>query len=260
MTDKSYNKKYKKVFAKAKNFYSLLHDYVDEEWINKVDCDSLEIINKEFTDFEGALKQCEHLIYKAKLDSRDIYFYLALELQKEKDFALPLKLLYGMTELIDDVCQNTVTEDSDILNGFKMPMVMPVVLCNGLRSQMNSRGYAEFQGGIEELGEHRNHLLDFKYLMIDIQDLEEKIRCNNGKNILSFMFDLDRAEDNEAFVDKLTEKVQTINNLSFEEKEDFIEWARISLIERNFPVADTKKILKKLGVAGETTTFLKDEV
>ncbi len=84
----------------------LLRSFVDKSWVSSIDEDSVEYINKSFIlqDFKG--KEAD-IVYRVKIDGREVFFYILLELQSTVDFQMPYRLLQYMLEIWRKILKDT---------------------------------------------------------------------------------------------------------------------------------------------------------
>jgi hypothetical protein len=68
-------------------FVQLLKSFVDQGWVDKIEPEDVELVDKSFIlpDFKN--KEAD-LVYKVKMDGTNVYFYL-LELQSSVDYQMP---------------------------------------------------------------------------------------------------------------------------------------------------------------------------
>jgi len=71
--DNRHDKGYKYILSVKKVFLQLLKSFVRQDWVHRIDKDSLEQINRSFIlqDFNG--KEAD-LIYRVKIDGREVFF------------------------------------------------------------------------------------------------------------------------------------------------------------------------------------------
>ncbi|HOJ10661.1 MAG TPA: Rpn family recombination-promoting nuclease/putative transposase [Clostridiales bacterium] len=101
-----HDKGYKYLLSVKRVFMQLLRSFVDESWVGSIDEDSIEYINKSFIlqDFKG--KEAD-IVYKLKIDGREVFFYILLELQSTVDFQMPYRLLQYMLEIWRTILKDT---------------------------------------------------------------------------------------------------------------------------------------------------------
>ncbi len=84
----------------------LLRSFVDKSWVSSIDEDSVEYINKSFIlqDFKG--KEAD-IVYRVKIEGREVFFYILLELQSTVDYQMPYRLLQYMLEIWRKILKDT---------------------------------------------------------------------------------------------------------------------------------------------------------
>jgi predicted transposase/invertase (TIGR01784 family) len=100
----------------------LLTGFVNKEWVNMIEYNTLERIDKSFISDEFSERESD-LIYKAKFKGNDVYIFILLEFQSTVDRFMSLRILRYITELYEY-----------LVKGYKLktlPAVFPVMLYNG---------------------------------------------------------------------------------------------------------------------------------
>ena len=90
-TDQYHDKGYKALLSKRRNFIKFLRHFVKHEWVQLLDEESLELCDKEFIDDFFKLMESD-LIYTAKVDGRDAYFFVLTEMQSSPDNTMPYRI------------------------------------------------------------------------------------------------------------------------------------------------------------------------
>ncbi|NLP20174.1 MAG: Rpn family recombination-promoting nuclease/putative transposase [Bacteroidales bacterium] len=83
----AHDKGYKYILSIKRLFVQLLKSFVDQGWVDKIEPEDVELVDKSFIlpDFKN--KEAD-LVYKVKMDGTNVYFYL-LELQSSVDYQMP---------------------------------------------------------------------------------------------------------------------------------------------------------------------------
>jgi predicted transposase/invertase (TIGR01784 family) len=113
---------YKKLFSNPVLIKQLLISFVSGEWVNGIDFNTLERIDKSFISDEFTERESD-LIYKAKFEGKDLYIFILLEFQSTVDRFMALRMLRYITELYEYLVRNQKLK--------KLPAVFPVMLYNG---------------------------------------------------------------------------------------------------------------------------------
>ena len=154
---------YKSFLTHKQTFLELLKGFVREDWVNEVSEDGLSLENHSFilNDFQ---EREADIIYKAKINGLDVYFYILLELQSTVDHTMPFRLLVYMTELWKRVFADS-DENERKRKDYRLPAIIPMVLYNGSKSWTAVNNFLEYQTGYKCF---KNNLLGFRYILIDI--------------------------------------------------------------------------------------------
>ena len=114
---------YKKLFSNRTIFRQLLEAFVGQEWVDTLDFDTCETVDKSFVS--DHYKETESdLIYKIQCQDREVYIYILLEFQSTVDEFMALRVLNYITNFYMDFVAN-------IRDVKKLPAVFPIVLYNG---------------------------------------------------------------------------------------------------------------------------------
>lgn len=220
---KSHDKGYKKILSKKRNFLNFLKFFVGEEWTKKLTEDSLELSDKEFilTDYQ---RNESDLIYKAKIEDKDIYFYVLIEFQSSNDFTMPFRLLRYMSELMDRIFLDTDPKERE-RRDFKLPAIVPIILHNGSDNWTAQKNFKDYQSGADMFG---NHIINFEYILININSIEDS-ELDKIENIISYIFTFDKKQNIEKFMNNLKAKAKTFQSLTPDEQVDFIDWLKITV-------------------------------
>ena len=123
MSDKKFDKGYKRLFSKKRNFLKLLQSFVNQKWVDQLKESDLTLTDKEFVlqDFSGRESD---IIYKVDFSNSSVYFYIVQENQSSVDFTMPVRLLVYLTEVLK---REFLDADSDKreLKDFRLPSVFP---------------------------------------------------------------------------------------------------------------------------------------
>lgn len=118
----SHDSGYKKLFSNHEFIRQLLTGFVNEEWVNYIEFNTLERLDKSFVSDEFSERESD-LIYKVKFKNKDIYIFILLEFQSTVDRFMALRMLRYITELYQDLLKNHKLKT--------LPAVFPLMLYNG---------------------------------------------------------------------------------------------------------------------------------
>ncbi|HBN83772.1 MAG TPA: hypothetical protein DDZ89_07995 [Clostridiales bacterium] len=232
---------YKYLLSVKRVFVQLLKSFVKQSWVNDIDEDNVENINKSFilNDFKG--KEAD-LVYKIKINEQEIFFYVLMELQSTVDFQMPYRLLQYMMEIWRVVLHDTETKHGPLVTKrkeFKLPNIIPCVLYSGARKWTVPLNFKDTLAGIERFD---HHALDFQYILIDISSYNQNELLEIG-NLISAVFYMDQKHLNKEFYARLKDLLNLIKNLSSSDYDLFITWIKNILTkgmnEKETEVIDT---------------------
>ncbi len=222
--NQEHDKSYKVFLTHKKSFIELLQSFVAEEWVKIIDEEALELVNKSFIlkDYED--READ-IVYRLNIKGKEVYFYVLLELQSTVDFTMPFRLLIYMTELWKMIFSNT-DENERKKKGYKLPAVIPMVLYNGSHNWTAKMNFKEMQDGYELFGDH---ILDFEYILFDVNRYEEKELLKIG-NLIAAVFMLDQKGDDNKFIERFYKIITIIKNVSPEQWIKFKNWLKRIMI------------------------------
>lgn len=122
-----YDLTFKRIFSFKEVFLNFLKSTIKRPWVDKIDLQSLEFVDRSFVKDEFVEKEAD-VIYRAKIEDTDIYFYVLLEAQSTTDKTMPRRLF----EYMNLIWQRHIEETKDDL----LSPIVPIVLYNG-RSNWN---------------------------------------------------------------------------------------------------------------------------
>ncbi|WP_275983440.1 Rpn family recombination-promoting nuclease/putative transposase [Paenibacillus hamazuiensis] len=208
---------YRYLLSSKKLFMELLRSFVSQGWVKQVDESSIEEINHSFVLSDFRRKEAD-LVYKVRLNERDVIFYLLVELQSTVDMEMPYRLLLYQVEIWRYVLRNRETAASE--SSFSLPAIVPMVLYNGQRPWAAPRRFRQLLSGEEAFG---SELLDFEYILLDVERYtEEELLALS--NTIGSVFLLDQTADQELLLERLRRLMDTIRNLPDDLQGQFINW------------------------------------
>ncbi|OPZ88191.1 MAG: hypothetical protein BWY74_03220 [Firmicutes bacterium ADurb.Bin419] len=209
---------YKHLLTHKKTFVELLKSFVRESWTNEIDESQVVLINKSYILQDFKEKESD-IVYRLKIKDRDIIFYCLLELQSSVDYQMPLRLLLYMVEIWRDILKNTKKNETR-RKGFRLPSIIPIVLYNGAEEWTACRSFRETLSGNEMFS---NHVLDFNYILFDVNRYSEK-ELLGFTNLISSVFLLDQKIDSEQLKERLVKLAGVLKGLTEEEIGLFKGW------------------------------------
>ena len=243
-----HDKGYKHILSHKQQFLHFLKTYIEADWVNDIDENDLDLIDKTFIDADFRQKESD-VIYKLKFKGREIIFYVLLELQSSVDFTMPFRLLRYITALLKREFRSTAKNVREA-KGYRLPAVVPIVLYNGADNWTAVRRFKEDVNGYEQFGEY---IIDFKYLLFDLKREPEEAVLS-GNQVIDMAFALDRVKKN-----NVGETLNTVSKkyrqMTDEEKEDLENWIEYIWLDEVKDKEEKSKILSNFK-RGEITNMV----
>jgi hypothetical protein len=221
------DKGYKTIFKNKEMFLEFLQSFVKEEWVNRIDESDMIRVDKEFVLQDYRKKEAD-IIYKLKLkdietgEKKEIIFYVLLELQSSVDRLMPYRLLMYMVQIWKEELKNIKYTEAQKKN-FKLPAIVPIVMHNSGQKWNVSRNFKDMLNETKSFG---NHLVDFEYILIDVNSYSEQ-ELTNLANAISIIVMLDQkivAKDREVFQKRFNKIIEMKHKFSAEKFQLIIEW------------------------------------
>ena len=153
-----HDKGYKYLFSVKKNFIDFVKTFMKVQLNVELTEENITLMDKEFITKEFS-KQESDVIYEVKSDNKIVYFVL-IELQRKLDRKMAYRILNYMVEIWRKWEKNRNTKDK-----FVLPKIIPCVLYNGKEKWSAP---VELKELYEDIGEEKEYLLNFKYILIDV--------------------------------------------------------------------------------------------
>jgi len=167
---------YKKLFSNKTIFRQLLQTFVHEEWVDDLDFDDCETVDKSFVS--DHYKETESdIIYKIKLNDQDIYIFILIEFQSTVNRFMAVRILNYITNFYMDYLAAHKHID-------KLPPIFPILLYNGDRRWSAPQNLADLIENNEFLGEYG---LNFSYFKIAENEYSQETLITI-RNIVSTLF------------------------------------------------------------------------
>ncbi len=167
---------YKKLFSNKTIFRQLLQTFVKEPWVDELDFDSCETIDKSFISEHYKTTESD-LIYKIRLNDQDLYIFILIEFQSTVDRFMAVRIPNYITNFYMDYLETHKNVD-------KLPPIFPILLYNGDKRWTAPQNIADLIDNNTLLGEYG---LNFTYFKIaeNEYDLET---LQAIRNIVSTLF------------------------------------------------------------------------
>ncbi len=114
---------YKKLFSNKTIFRELMKTFVDEKWVDEIDFDESETVDKSFISDHYKNTECD-IIYRVRLHNKTAFVYVLLEFQSTVNHFMASRVLNYITNFYMDYLQTN-------RNLKKLPCIFPIVLYNG---------------------------------------------------------------------------------------------------------------------------------
>jgi hypothetical protein len=174
---------YKLVFSHPEVVRDLMLGFVREDWVRRLDFDTLERVGSSFVaeDLRGREND---VLWRVRFGERWLYVYILLEFQSTVDRFMALRVLTYVALLYQDLARGEQLGEDGLL-----PPVLPLVLYNGER-----RWGAAMDAGdlVAEVPGLERYAPRMRYLLLDekrLSSLDPSLR-----NLAGALFDLERAK------------------------------------------------------------------
>ena len=137
---------YKWLLSSREIFLQLLHSFVKQPWIEKIDEDTITRTDTTFIAKDFREKEAD-LVYEAHLEGQPVVFYILLELQRKVDFSMPYRLLHYMSGIWQNYLRLLPETQSIERKSFRLPAIVPIVLYNGERHWTAARSFRAMLAG-----------------------------------------------------------------------------------------------------------------
>lgn len=174
---------YKRLLSNKTIFRQLIETFVEEEWVQFVDFEQAERIDKSF--ISGHYKETESdIIYRVPIQqpdgsTREIYFYILIEFQSTVQRLMAVRVLHYISSFYMDYQESRQWKEID-----KLPAVLPIVLYNGDEKWTAPTSISELIDSYPPLNDFQ---LGFEYLKL----AENEFTLNQLlgiRNIISTLF------------------------------------------------------------------------
>jgi predicted transposase/invertase (TIGR01784 family) len=252
---KSHDKRFKELFSHTECILDLLSLILGKEMVSVLSENDIKILNNQFLQSSYALKEAD-MIYEIHLG--DIIFCVLLELQSYVDFRMSLRLFFYMAELWR-YYYNKADEQERSRKDYKLPAIIPCVFYNG-RNRWTSSLY--FKEIFKNPGYYGENLVNFKYALVDINDMDENAINSLKSKLTKVVFSLEKSKTAETFKKTLKEHLNDIKDLNEEESRILEISVRLMDFSRNYGTIESITELlhnDDKGVDNMLDTIIKNE-
>ena len=217
----SHDKSYKQQLSNKQTVLSLLKSFIIEVWVHDIEETSLVRVEKSFILQDFSEKEAD-VVYQVQTETGNVIFYCLIELQSSVDFLMPYLMLLYMTEIWRDTFNNTLDKERE-RKEFRLPAIIPVVLYTG---QYNWTAPIQFKEMIASYLQFGNHIVDFNYILLDVNRYDEQ-ELYNIANLLSSIFVIDRkAKNQEELLVRLRQLMTGLQSLTYKQLQQFNVWLK----------------------------------
>jgi predicted transposase YdaD len=240
-----HDKGYKYVLKSKKEFLELLKGFIKEQWVETIREDQIVRIDKTFIDTHFQTKEAD-IVYKYTNANTDTIFYILLEHQSTVDKKMMFRLLTYMVEIWRDYLNEKkfsialAKDDVQGDNEFSIPAIIPIVLYTGSTKWTAATQFKEI---IKEADKYREHILNFKSLMIDTGNIADE-EFLKQESVIAFVLYLDKVNTLGEFFEKYRKVRMSYAKLTEEEKRMLNKWTKDILLERFDK--KTKKVIEEI--------------
>ncbi|WAM31396.1 Rpn family recombination-promoting nuclease/putative transposase [Caldicellulosiruptor naganoensis] len=181
---------YKYIFSNKSLFLRLLGRIGKIKIFNELTEENLELVDKNYVlpDFS---EQESDLLYKARLQEEEVFFYILFEHQSTVDYNMAMRLLFYITDIWRDWLKQF--DKNQFKNkSFEFPPVVPIVLYDGDNPWTAIVNLKERIMNFEMFGKY---IVDFEYILIDLNNPEEMVF--KYKDVLSLILKLNKVRTGE---------------------------------------------------------------
>ncbi|QGP93282.1 Recombination-promoting nuclease RpnA [Neomoorella glycerini] len=215
-----HDKGYRQLLSDKRVFLELLKTFVRETWVEAIDENDLILVNKSYVLQDFSEKEAD-VVYRLKIKDKSVIFYILLELQSTVDYLIPFRLLLYMVEIWREIYNNTPQNERESKN-FRLPPIVPAVLYNGAGPWTAALSFKEMLDSYQDFS---GHLLDFHYLLFDVNRYSEE-ELIKAANVIASIFLLDRRMRSEELVGRLQRLAGVLKRLTPDEFRHFTTWLK----------------------------------
>lgn len=192
---------YKLLFSEPRTIRDLLTGFVREDWVDRLDLDSLEKVSNTFVADDLRDRE-DDVIWRVRFGDEWLYVYLLIEFQSTIDPFMALRIMTYVGLLYQDlVKQKKLTQQG------KLPPVLPIVLYNGERPWNAALNVSELvqpvPGGLEHYRPALPYLLLDEGAIVASEQWSEETR-----NVVSAIFRLEHHRSPQDAIDLIGLLVQ----------------------------------------------------
>ena len=176
---------YKLLFSHAKMVEDLLKGFVREDWIKKLDFNTLEKCNGSYVSDDLRNRE-DDIIWRVRWGKEWLYVYLLLEFQSTVDTFMAVRIMTYLGLLYQDLIRT-----KQLTKSKKLPPVLPIVLYNGSENWLAATDISELVENIP--GGLSRYCPQLRYLLLDEKSFREE-ELAPLKNLTAALFRLENSQ------------------------------------------------------------------
>jgi predicted transposase/invertase (TIGR01784 family) len=212
------DKGYRRMLGKKRNFLKFIKQHIAAPWVEQLREEDIELVNSKFVTRNLKDRESD-IIYRARVNGRDIYFFILLELQSSVNFTMPFRFLEYMVEMYCRLFYDT-DEKTREQKAFRLPAIVPIVLYNGADEWTCVRSFKEYLAGYDMF---MPNVIDFEYIMFNVNAPDEK-ELTGTPTLMNLAMLLDRKGDSKSFLRRMKTVRKIIRRLTPDEQTQLKDW------------------------------------
>jgi predicted transposase/invertase (TIGR01784 family) len=207
---KDYDSAYKYLFSNKRIFHQFLTQFIDESFTRKIRLEDIEQVDRSFVSDEFLQRESD-IIYKVKLEGREVYIYVLLEFQSTVDKSIPVRMLLYILQLYDQLYRNS--------RKGKLPAVFPILLYNGSEKWTVGRDLAR----LIEQSIPGKYIPSFHYYAVIEREVPDRV-LKRVKGLVSAIIYLEKQGDEAALGQAIETVIELIREEQPEQLRMFSTW------------------------------------
>lgn len=227
---------YKRLFSEPAMVRDLLTEFVQEEWVDQLDLDSLEKVSGSYVSDDLRDRE-DDIIWRVRWGEGWLYVYLLIEFQRTVDRYMAVRVMAYEALLYQDLIRQKALTPTG-----KLPPVLPIVLYNGDQRWTAAQNVADLVEPIP--GGLSHYRPSLPYLLLDEAEIcQNEDHLEETRNLVGALFQLEHGQDLaqwETVLKRLTEWLQAPEHASL--RRAFMVWVTRVLIPSRWPGFDPDEI------------------
>jgi predicted transposase/invertase (TIGR01784 family) len=236
---------FKSLFQSKRAFVQLLRYFLKAPWVEFVDEQQLERIDKSYIKTDHARLESD-VVYKCRMKDQEVIIYVLLELQSTVDYQMPWRLLQYMVELWRSM-QKDVEASKRRSSHHRLPPIIPVVVYNGDGRWTASRSFKEYQYRNDLFGDA---IVNFRYYLVDVRRWSPESKAEL-EAFLPLAFHFENAESILDLSERIDTCMQAVQKLDASESmvlADFLNQIALQRLSRESGDNNAQRVLPSIAV------------